>query len=267
MFLRDLPKPFIDQRDFWAYAWDNFNENLRDDFNYDLSSKVDMAEIIRLAREHPNVVRSYVSEVIKNPQPSYDMDKDGDLLDKWWERGGEIAQAYNTELPMQSEQFKDFVKSLVEEYKHSIEHRGGWELLRNDNGTPRRERAAQALFRSSLIHYCRANNIDLTGEANAGRGPVDFKFSQGWKNRVVVEIKRANNTQFWDGLQVQTPQYMKSEEVDYGIFVPVIQRDIDTKREKNIKSISKEVSNKISKTIDVITIDSRKKSSASKSKE
>lgn len=265
IFLRDLPKPFLNQREFWAYAWENFNENIRDDFNFDLSENVDMAEIVRLARERPSIVQDYVQNVIKNPLPPYDMDEDKELLDKWWERGTELSASYGTAPPSSSEDFDKFILSLVNEFKHAVEERGIWELLNNDNGTPRKERAAQALFRSSLIHYCRAHDIDLTGEANAGRGPVDFKFSQGWTRKVVVEIKRANNTKFWQGLTIQTPQYMNSEETKYAIFVALMQRDIDFKseREKDIELVAKSVSEKIGKRIDVVVVDSRKKLSAS----
>ncbi len=264
-FLRDLPKPFLDYRDFWAYAWDNFNENLRDDFNFDLSDSIDMTEIIRLARERPEIVQDFVEDKIKNPEPKYDMKKDDELLDSWWEKGEDIATGYDVTPPHDSNAFGDFIEKLVSEYKHNIEEEGGWELLRNDNKTPRRERAAQALFRSSLKHYCVANNIDLTGEANAGRGPVDFKFSKGWNDRVLVEIKRANNTKFWSGLTLQLPQYMESEQLNIGIFVVVMQSDTDYKnrREESIKELLNEVQQRTKKDIRVVVIDSRIKISAS----
>lgn len=265
-FIRDLPRPFIDQREFWAYAWDNFNDNLRDDFNFDLSSNVDMAEIIRLARERPNIVSDYIRNMVKHPKPAYDLPKDNQFLYQWWEKGNSIAAEYTTPPPQTVSDFNAFILSITNEYKNSIEQQGGWVMLNNDDGTPRKERAAQALFRSSLIHYCRANNIDITGEANAGRGPVDFKFSQGWTKRAVVEVKRANNTKFWHGLNIQTPQYMDSEEVDYGIFVVIMQRNADfrDKRETDIIQVAKEVSQRTGKTIDTLIVDARKKESASK---
>lgn len=264
-FLRDLPKPFLDYRDFWTFAWENFNENLRDDFNFDLSQNVDLSEIIRAARENPDIVESFVEEKIRHPEPSYNMEQDNELLDKWWERGEEIAGGYGVRPPNQQQNFADFIESLVNEYKHSIEQEGSWNLLRNDNGTPRKERASQSLFRSSLKHYCVANNIDLSNEPNAGRGPVDFKFSQGWKDRALIEIKRARNTKFWNGLSAQLPQYLDSEQIQTGIFVVIMESDQDykNKRGEMISSILAEIQESTKKDIRVVIIDSRPRESAS----
>src|SRR5439155_14075764 len=117
------------------------------------------------------------------------------------------------------DQFCDFVGAMIEAFVQNVEQQDGWILLWGDSGRPRSERIVQALFRSTVIHYCKANNIDLSGEANAGRGPVDFKFSQGWSARALVEIKLTHSSHFWRGLTKQTPQYMRSEGIKCGFFV------------------------------------------------
>lgn len=40
------------------------------------------------------------------------------------------------------------------------------------------EKAAQHLFFTMAYSYFKANNLDVTSEADAGNGPVDIKFPQ-----------------------------------------------------------------------------------------
>jgi hypothetical protein len=114
--------------------------------------------------------------------------------------------------------------TLFAESGQSIEEQDAWQLLWYKS-VARSERVVQALFRSVVIHYCRSHGIDLSGESNAGRGPVDFKFSQGWNARAIVEIKLMRNSSFWNGILQQTPQYARSEEVKAAYFVAVAYTD------------------------------------------
>lgn len=117
-----------------------------------------------------------------------------------------------------------------------------------------------------MTHYCRANQIDLTGESDAGRGPVDFKFIQDWSARALVEIKLASNSRFWHGLSKQTVQYLTSEEINTGYFVYVINHaKYDTVEFRDqAKKLAAEASEKAGVKIRVIEIDARPKLSASK---
>src|SRR5690606_38322284 len=119
----------------------------------------------------------------------------------------------------------------VEAFAHYVEHQDGWELLWTGK-VPRRERHVQQLFRGSAIHYCRANDIDLTGEANAGRGPVDFKFARGWVARGLVEIKLMSSSHFWDGLLEQTPTYEVAEESKAAVLVAIAYTDDEMKADR-----------------------------------
>jgi len=44
--------------------------------------------------------------------------------------------------------------------------------------------------------YCQANNLDLSPESDAGRGPVDFKISQGFNDKIkkVFDYKNKHET-------------------------------------------------------------------------
>lgn len=45
--------------------------------------------------------------------------------------------------------------------------------------------------------------------------------------RVLVEMKKITHGQFWHGLRVQTPTYMRGQEVNRAIFLAI--RDSDTR--------------------------------------
>ena len=153
---------------------------------------------------------------------------------------------------------------LVEEFRHYVEQNRGWELLWNDNSVPRKEAAAQNLFLGIVKHYCRANDIDVSREADIGRGPVDFKFSQGFARRAVVEVKKADNTKFWNGLEKQLPTYMQAERVAVGYFLVVVFSDADAKRVQAIQGEVSRVSKKTGLRLKAVTVDARRPVSASK---
>lgn len=93
--------------------------------------------------------------------------------------------------PLIPEEVAEIVEKIVEKFQELIEHNGLWELLYDDDrATPRREKAAQRLFYATASAYCAANGLDLSPEADAGCGPVDFKISQGMQSKVIVEIQK-----------------------------------------------------------------------------
>ena len=66
-------------------------------------------------------------------------------------------------------------------------------MFYDDNNKLSHEIFAQLLFYGFADTYCESNNIDLNREPNAGRGPVDFKFSRGYHSKVTVEVKYSSN--------------------------------------------------------------------------
>jgi hypothetical protein len=163
------------------------------------------------------------------------------------------------------EKINDFIKY----YKDFIELRSGYKLLWNDTKTtPRSEEDVQLLLKGILDEHCRANNIDLTREVNQGMGPVDFRFSCGYSNRMLLEAKLAKNTKFWNGLKVQLPQYMKIDSCKKGIFLVIVYSDKDIKRIKDIQEINRDVCRHHNVDIKIVVVDARisNKESASKNK-
>lgn len=266
-FLRKLPT--FDQEDFWDWSWVNENETLRESFNYDVGRNVDAKTITRLARTHPDLVQRYIdSKAGQQPDP-YDIRWDPSGEVDWYDAGLHLASisAFSF-FPTRANQFCKWVLNLLEGFQHNIEQQDGWRLLWTSKNNPRNERTAQAAFRTAVWQMCREHDVDFSGEPNAGRGPVDFKFSKGWKRRALVEIKLMNNSQFWDGLTVQTRQYLKSEGIRCGYFVALGFRDSDfsEERKKRVHGLAKEASDEAGVKITPIIVDARIKRSASKKK-
>lgn len=265
-FLREIPT--ADPSDFWNYAWSNEGEQLRADFNYDLAKNIPAHMKARLAREHPEIAVRYLKSLEKDPKPAYDVEADPQFLTSWYEEGRELA-THNplSVIPNDIGGFAAFVKAIIDSFTHGLEQSDVWRLLWNGS-RPRGEKDVQALFRSTVLHYCRAHKIVLSAESNAGRGPVDFKFAGGWHAQALVEVKLASNSKYWDGLQEQTVQYLKSEEVKVGFFVTVCftEKDFEKERQERVRDVAKRVSKETGKTIHSVFVDAAPKKSASKLK-
>ncbi|MGY4900427.1 hypothetical protein ACWEEK_33250 [Micromonospora aurantiaca (nom. illeg.)] len=265
-FLKDIP--VVTANGFWGYAWRNHSEELRGNFNYDIARHVDSRQKAKLARQNPDVVAAYLTALEHKDHEPYPVDRDPALRTRWWELGGEIAaRSPLPYLPGNQSEFPDFVDAVIQAFRHGIEHQDEWQLLWH-RGVSMPEKKIQALFRSCAKHYCKANDISMTGEANAGRGPVDFQFAQGWVARTVVEMKLMSNSKFWDGMLAQTPQYAMSEEVHIAFFVAIAYTD-EEMSESQINKVTKAAriaSERYKVEIRPIVIDARHKTSASKLK-
>ncbi|WP_073973280.1 hypothetical protein [Erythrobacter donghaensis] len=151
--------------------------------------------------------------------------------------------------------------AAIELFKHHVENGNLWEELWID-GSPKRERAAQLLFFAIADAFCKANNIDISPEANMGGGPVDFKFSAGYKCRVVVEMKRSTGT-VKSGYEKQLEIYKAAAQTNRGIFVIMDFGRMGAKLRQitRIQQIRLDRGEQASK---IVVIDAKRKISASK---
>lgn len=262
-FLRDLPQ--LESADFWDWAWANLGEEIRDDFNYQIASQVDRHEITRLARSHTGFIKRYTSYREANPLPPYDVGRDPRGVTSWYDQGLQMALALSVPAPEEESDVCRFAAEMIEAFRQEIVNRGLWKNLWVD-GKPLAESYVRRLFGTVVVHYCKANNIDLAPEADAGRGPVDFKFSRGWASRALVEVKLASNSHYWDGVLLQVPQYMSSEEIRCGYLVTIQYRDIDVQRERvqRVHEAVKKISDETGVQYKAAFIDARPTESASR---
>jgi hypothetical protein len=84
------------------------------------------------------------------------------------------------------------------------------------NGTPiQRESDVQILYRLTWF----GTSLDVTREANDGRGPADFKISRGAKDKSLVEMKLAGNTQLERNLKNQSKVYEKASDAKRSVKI------------------------------------------------
>jgi hypothetical protein len=112
------------------------------------------------------------------------------------------------------------VEQIIENFRHMIEDRRYSEELYHD-GKPRAEKAAQRIFFLVAQAFCKANDLDLTPEADTGNGPVDFKISSGFSGRALVEIKLSTNGKLVAGYTRQLEAYATAEEAKLAYYLIV----------------------------------------------
>ena len=87
-----------------------------------------------------------------------------------------------------------------------IENKDGYRIF-YQNGVPlKREKDLQIMFRLTWF----GTRFDINREVNNGRGPVDFKISNGSADTNLVEMKLASNSKLKQNLQNQVEIYQKA---------------------------------------------------------
>jgi hypothetical protein len=161
------------------------------------------------------------------------------------------------------EEIVRLVKDTLDLFRRHVETGNLWEELWI-NGKPKKERAAQLIYYAIADAFCRANNIDISPEANMGGGPIDFKFSSGYSARVLVEIKRSSGTVV-HGYEKQLEFYKQASQTRYGLFVIIDYGDLGHK----LTEITRIRQNRIKngeRASEIVVIDGTRKVSASKRK-
>lgn len=157
----------------------------------------------------------------------------------------------------------ELVHETISMFKHHVEKGNLWEALWV-NDQPKKERAAQLLYFAIADCFCKANNVDISPEANMGGGPIDFKFSAGYEARVLVEMKRSQGT-VKHGYEKQLEIYKDAARTCYGIFVIIDYGDLAEKLVA-IKTLQQQRLDAGEKASDIVVIDATPKASASKRK-
>ena len=159
------------------------------------------------------------------------------------------------------EEVQRLVHNTISLFQHHVEKGNLWEELWIGD-KPKKERAAQLIYFAIADAYCIANDVDISPEANMGGGPVDFKFSIGYKARVLVEMKRSSGTVV-HGYERQLEIYKDASRTQHGIFVVLDFGDLGDKLEK-IFAIQAQRRENEEPASEIVVIDATKKASASK---
>ncbi len=194
-------------------------------------------------------------------------DKNGELF--WTELLNRIPKEYPYDLSsyankeLNDNEIVEIANKILMQFKDLIENKGLWKELWNDEKHPRKEKAAQRLFFAIAYSYCKANNIDITPEADSGNGPVDFKLSHAFNSKLLIEIKLSTNSNLVHGYEKQLEIYKKADDTDIGIFIIIdiggIGKKLDDAQKIRDKFIEEH-----GKASDIWHIDGTQKASASK---
>jgi hypothetical protein len=131
------------------------------------------------------------------------------------------------------EGFRDWVGTLVDRFQHAVENTDLWRVLWDDKLVkPRNELIVHASAAAMWNSLCELADIDMSREPDAGRGPVDFKFSAGWHRRALIEVKLLSSSKLLQGADAQLPQYLASEQVSCAYYVCVGFTDRDFRPER-----------------------------------
>lgn len=259
----------------WSGAISTMRENtdLRDRINTNIGNLLanmtqrEKSEAKKKAlkdKEYFEDLLELIKEVEKEPY-DFKSDKNGELF--WSRLAFSIdkhypfnLQKYNKKLTLDDVEL--LVEDILNQFKDLIENKGLWKEMWADDKKPRKEKAAQRLLFAVAYAYCKANNLDLSPEADSGNGPVDFKISQGFEQKVLVEIKLSSNKKLPHGYEKQLEIYKRGDDTDRAFFVIVDIGYIGEKYQKVQQAKIAAEKNGL-RTSKIIHIDAQHKDSAS----
>ena len=199
-----------------------------------------------------------------NPKP-YDIigDPKGELLWRDLQYVVAVRDPLKIDQPAQHDMpaICTVAEAIIAQFRHLIEERRYSEDLYYNE--PKPKSAAQKLFFVVAYNYCKANNLDITPEAETGRGPVDFKFASGFTGRVLVEIKLSTNKQIVHGYTRQLEAYKSGEETVMAYYVVIDVGGMGKKDQALIKERNA-VQARGERASPIVFIDGGRKLSASK---
>ena len=209
-------------------------------------------------------------KAIKNVKAApYDLNNDPEGILNWSTTGKEFSKKFPLSLlnrkPKKLSDVYEIVKEIIQQFKHVVEHGGLNKELYNSNNKPRHESSAQRIFFAMAYSYCKANYIDPSPEIDTGNGKIDFKFSRGFNERVLVEIKLSTNSALLSGYTKQLEIYKASQETMKAVYLVLNVGQMGNKDQKLLDIKNKAITNKQPYS-DIEFIDGTLKASASKRK-
>jgi hypothetical protein len=206
-------------------------------------------------------------EVVKEAKGKpYDLEGDPDGLHAWLRVGVEAAGKYP--LKIKNPEAHDLggitsvASMMVDQFRILIEDKGLWKELWHGR-RPRKEKSAQRIFFAVADSYCKFNNLDISPEADSGAGPVDFKFSDGYDAKVLVEIKLSTNPKLLHGYEKQLEAYKKAERSMSAIYL-VIDLGNMTRKRKELFALRERMKAQGKPVSEIIIMDGTRKVSASR---
>ncbi len=141
--------------------------------------------------------------------------------------------------------------------KDAIENKGCHRLFYVAGQPVKREADLQIMYRLVWV----GTPSDVTTEANDGRGPADFKISRGARDKTIIELKLASNSQLRNNLQKQAEIYMRASDASHSLKgILYFTREDELKVAKILKEL------KLENDESIVLIDARSDNKPSGSK-
>ncbi|MHA7876885.1 hypothetical protein [Roseivivax sp.] len=206
------------------------NENLRDRVNehigevFATKSKKDKERIKDRAMQNAAAFQSFLDMLKLLEQSKYNVHEDPEGLLVWRDVAESTTAINKLQLTVDDslprlDRINKVVESILAQFTRLVE-KNRLNRVFHFSGKPRKEAFAQLLFYAISSSYCDAADIGMTAEADAGVGPVDFKFNDGADN-VLVEIKLSTNSATVTGYEAQLGAYGEAERAGYGHYVVI----------------------------------------------
>lgn len=255
-----------------------YNDSLRQKINSRIGTtwkklikKLSKAELKRELLNSPELLKEFIETYKNKKRNSYNFDTDPECHIKWAEYAENAPRNFPKDLskytPVTSENIVFLIREICEQFARLIQYNGWVDLLYHPvTKKLLHERVPQALFHGIADSYCKANDLDISREPNAGRGPVDFKISKGYKAKVTVELKFSKSSSLVQNYKNQLATYNKAEGVaddKHSIFLVMV-GTAKSKPLREIRNIERAEKSKNNSVPEIITVDIIKRKSASK---
>jgi hypothetical protein len=125
----------------------------------------------------------------------------------------------------------DEARAAIEAFKHYVEHQDGYTLINRGGGKPfASEKEVQTFFGLLLTQ----TRFDVNREPNNGRGPVDFKISDGALDKALIEFKLAKSTSLKRNLEKQVEIYKRANKTPDAMKVIIAYVEGDMERAERV---------------------------------
>ncbi len=249
------------------------NEKLRDRVNehigqvFATKTKRDKEHIKDQAMQNSAAFQTFLDMLKLLERSNYNIYEDPEGLLAWRDVAAsttainKLQLTVDTSLP-RLERINKVVESILAQFTRLVEN-NRLNRVFYVKDKPRKEAFAQLLFYAIASSYCDAADIGMTAEADAGVGPVDFKFNDG-ADSVLVEIKLSTNSATVTGYEAQLGAYSKAERAGFGHYVVIDVGKLGKKWERLTKLRTSNV--EFAKTNFIHLVDGSLKPSASNRK-
>lgn len=164
----------------------------------------------------------------------------------------------------QSSDIRSISDAIIKDFANFISNQNNIKrelLWKNDKSA--KEKAWQCVFQLFINELLRLKDIDITPEYETGQGPVDFKFSQGERKKILIEIKLASNLNYVKGYDKQLAIYQKVTTGVIAAYFIFINNVGDKKFDKQVQKLL-DVKNKKQNAPEIILVDGMLHESASR---